>query len=144
MSKKQETDIPIEKALSKTLKRAYNIMHVTSNKIFKNSKITVAQFDMMETILLSPEKGLSIQDISKKTVSLQPNTTRMVADLENAGLVERSSGEDRRTVIVKVTPKGKSIVTDIQKPLMQSHFDQYQNLNEEEKHQLNELLEKIC
>jgi len=135
--------MPIEKLTSRNFKRAYNIMHVGANKLFKGMEITVAQFDLLETILLSENTSLSIQDIASKTVSLQPNITRMVAELENAGLVERTSGTDRRIVIVKLTPRGKQLVTECQKSLLDLHVSQYKNLSKEELYQLNDLLIKI-
>ena len=103
------SDMPIEKQTSRNLKRAYNIMHVGSNKLFKSFEVTVAQFDLMETILLSENQSLTIQDLASRTISLQPNITRMVAELESAGFVERSSGADRRIVIVQLTPREGTI-----------------------------------
>ena len=143
MSNEPISNMPIEKLTSRNLKRAYNIMHVGSNKLFKNLEITVAQFDLMETILLSENQSLTIQEIASKTVSLQPNITRMVAELEGAGLVERSSGNDRRIVIVKLTGRGRQLVTECQKSLFELHVSQYKNLSKEELIQLNELLIKI-
>lgn len=143
MGNNLNTAMQIEKLLSRNLKRAYNIMHVNTNKLFREFEITVAQFDLMETILLSRDQALSIQDISSGTVSLQPNTTRMVAELENLGLVKRSSGSDRRTVIVKITARGKQLVSEIQKPLLDLHKSQYKSLTDNELNDLNELLIKI-
>ena len=144
MSSTQIPDMPIEKLTSRNLKRAYNVLHVGSNKLFKSMEITVAQFDLLETILSSETRALTIQDIASKTVSLQPNITRMVAELENAGLVERTSGTDRRIVIVRLTPRGKELVIQIQKPLLDLHLSQYRYLSKEELNQLNELLIKIA
>ena len=143
MSNAQKSDVPIEKLTSKNLKRAYNIMHVGMFKLFKNIEITVAQFDLMETILLSENQALSIQDLASRTTSLQPNITRMVSELENAGFVERTSGPDRRTVMVLVTSHGEQLLADIQKPLLEFHESQYKPLNKEELYTLNELLIKI-
>jgi DNA-binding MarR family transcriptional regulator len=143
MSNIPETDIPIEKLISRNLKRAYNIMHGGTYQLFRNLEITVAQFDLMETILLSRKHALSIQKLASSTVSYQPNITRMVAELENAGLLVRSSGDDRRTVIVQLTPKGKRLVAEIQRPLLELHLSQYQNLSKEELYLLNGMLIKI-
>jgi DNA-binding MarR family transcriptional regulator len=97
----------------------------------------------METILLSPVKALSIQELTTNTVSYQPNITRMVVGLENDGFVERSSGDDRRIVMVSVTSKGKKLVAEIQKSLMELHLFQYKNLSREELNLLNDMLIKI-
>ena len=64
MSNNPKPDIPIEKILSRNLKRAYNIMHAGTYKVFKDLEITAAQFDLMETILLSEKKALSIQELA--------------------------------------------------------------------------------
>ncbi len=143
MSSVPKSDQPIEKRASKNLKRAYNIMHVAMFKLFKNIEITAAQFDLMETVLLSENQALSIQDLASRTTSLQPNITRMVSELENANFVERSGGPDRRTVFVQLTPKGRQLVADIQKPLLELHVSQYKTLSKEELYMLNELLIKI-
>lgn len=143
MSKTAESDVPIEKTLSRNLKRAYNIMHGGTHTVFKDLVITAAQFDLMETILLSPVKALSIQELTTNTVSYQPNITRMVVGLENDGFVERSSGDDRRIVMVRVTSKGKKLVAEIQKSLMELHLFQYKNLSREELYLLNDMLIKI-
>jgi len=143
MSEAYKPDIPIEKSTSKNLKRAYNIMHVGTNRVFKNTAITVAQFDLMETILLSKDQALSIQDLTERTVCLQPNITRMVAELESTGLVMRKSGTDRRIVMVQLTPLGAEMVAGIQKPLYEFHLLQYKNLTGEELSLLNDLLGKL-
>ena len=144
MSNETITKMPIEKLTSRNLKRAYNVMHVGANKLFKGMEITVSQFDLLETILLSENQALTIQDIASRTVSLQPNITRMVAELESSGLVERTSGTDRRIVIVKLTPRGKQLVTECQKSLLDLHVSQYKSLSGEELNQLNDLLIKIA
>ena len=143
MSKTAESDIPIEKTLSRNLKRAYNIMHGGTYKVFKNIEITAAQFDLMETILLSQKKTLSIQELTSDTVSYQPNITRMVVGLESDGFVKRSSGDDRRIVMVSVTSKGIKLVAEIEKSLMKLHLSQYKDLSQEDLHLLNEMLIKI-
>ena len=143
MNNVAKPDMPIEKSASRNLKRAYNLMHVETFKLFKNIEITVGQFDLLETILLSENQALSIQDLASMMISLQPNITRMVSELENTGYVERTSGSDRRTVIVQLTPKGEQLVADIQEPLLEFHLSQYNMLSGEELYMLNELLIKI-
>ena len=143
MKNNPKPDVPIEKILSRNLKRAYNIMHGGTYKVFKNLEITAAQFDLMETILLSEKKALSIQELASNTVSYQPNITRMVVGLENDDFVKRTSGDDRRIVMVSVKSKGEKIVAEIQKSLMDLHLSQYKNLSREELYLLNGMLIKI-
>lgn len=105
-------------------------------------EITISQFDLMETILLS-EETLTIQALASKTLNLQPNITKLVVDLENKGMATRTNGKDRRTVIVRLTPKGIEMVKKFQKPLLEMHYLQFKNLSKEEVRTLYELLVKI-
>jgi DNA-binding MarR family transcriptional regulator len=136
-------NVSIEKSLAKSLKRAYNLMHVEVKKFFKKLEINIIQFDLMENILLSKEKMLTIQELASRTLSLQPNITKSITELEKAGFIERSSGEDRRIVMIKVTPKGENLVDKIQTYLQEFNSFQFQNLTNAEKHMLDELLKKI-
>ncbi|MGD9163107.1 MAG: winged helix DNA-binding protein [Desulfobacteraceae bacterium] len=135
--------IPIEKSLSRNLKRAYNFMHIEVKNFFKKLEISIIQFDLMETILFSKEKMLSVQELTSKTLSVQPNTTKNITELENAGFVERLSGKDRRIVMIRVTPKGKKFVVEMQKYLQEFYLSQFQPLTVEERYLLNDLLLKI-
>lgn len=135
--------IPIEKSLSRNLKRAYNYMHIETKKMFKKLEISIIQFDLLETILFSKEKMLSIQELTSKTLSVQPNTTKNITELENAGFVERLSVEDRRIVMIKVAPKGEKFVNEMQKKMYEFYLSEFQPLTKKEKNLLNDLLLKI-
>lgn len=141
-SKKIPLDIPIEKLVFRNLKRAYDTLHVETFKLFKNFEITLGQFDLMETILLSEKKALSVQEIAVKTVSLQPNITREIAALTKIGLVSRTKNKnDRRTVLVQLTERGKQLLKDIQKPLLDLHFSQFKEFTKNDLYLFNEFLE---
>lgn len=143
MSHSKEKDVPIEKILSRNLKRAYNIMHSATSRLFKEYQITPVQFELMETVLLSNKHALSIQGITSSMVSYQPNVTRLVIILEDKGMLVRSGGIDRRFVMVQITSKGRELVDEIQKQLLEIHYSQYKKLSKAELSLLNELLKKI-
>ena len=142
-NKNISSDLPIEKLIFRNLKRAYDTLHVETFKLFKNFEITLGQFDLMEAILLSKKKALSVQELAVKTVSLQPNITREIAALSKIGLVSRTKNErDRRTVLVQLTARGKQLLKKIQKPLLELHFSQFKKFSEDDLYLFNELLKK--
>ena len=137
------TDMPIEKQLFRNLKNAYDLLHIELFKLFKKFEITVAQFDLMETILFSPNRALSIRELASSTVSLQPNITRAVAILEKSGLVRRTKSQtDRRTVIVGLTSKGERLLARIQPPLLDLHIAQFGKFSADELRIFNKLARK--
>ena len=136
--------IPVEKRLFRNLKRAHDSLHVKAYKLFKPYKITMGQFDLMETILLSPDKALSIQEIALCTVSLQPNVTRSVGKLEKANLVScTKSSNDNRTVMVTLTEEGTRLISRIQKPLLELHISQFKNFEYDELISFNNFVKRI-
>jgi DNA-binding MarR family transcriptional regulator len=135
--------LPLEKKAFRNLKRTYDKLHVEFFKLLKRFEITGPQFDLIETILLSKEGTLSIQELAERMVSLQPNITRMVDGLELAGLLRRVKGEnDRRIVKVKLTNAGHELIEMIRVPLLELHMAQFAHLSEDELRLFNHLLEK--
>ena len=137
-------ETPVEKLLFQNLKRAYDSLHVKAYQLFKPFKITIGQFDLMESILNSPEKVLSIQQIAQRTVSLQPNVTRSVGILEKTGLVScTKNASDGRIVMVKLTKKGARLISEIQKPLLDLHIEQFKDFNRDELRLFNIFVKRI-
>ena len=99
---------------------------------------TLIMEENRDGVLVTPPQERALENLLKIESNL-----KNVAELENAGLVKRSSGDDRRFVMVKVTPKGEKLVAKIQKHLQEFHTMQYKNLSNAERYLLDELLIKI-
>ena len=137
-------NLTLEKKAFRNLKRTYDAIHVNFFKLFKSFKITGAAFDLLETILLSKKASLSIQDLSERMVTRQPNITRTVVGLELAGLLKREKSEnDRRIVLVKLTNYGYQLIESIRVQLLELHKAQFAHLSEDELRTFIYLLEKV-
>ena len=72
-----------------------------------------------------------------------PDVTRLVDRLEAATLVERCRiAEDRRVVQVKITPKGLSILAELDEPLVRMNHKLLGHMSGDELRDLSRLLEK--
>ena len=76
--------------------------------------ITASQLSVLTT--LARHEALTLGELAAHEGVQPPSVTRMVDNLERAGLVARgASPTDRRTVMARLTPKGRKAVEDIRR-----------------------------
>jgi MarR family 2-MHQ and catechol resistance regulon transcriptional repressor len=125
------------------LARASDTMAMLTAKDIDRCGITVSQFGIMETLgHLGPMK---IGEICSKKLMTGGNTTVVVDNLEKQGLIERiKDPEDRRASIIRLTAKGEEKFKQMF-PAHATCVEQlvWSSLNEDEIHQLSELLKKL-
>ncbi len=94
------------------IRAASRIITQLFDEILKPSGLQITQFAVLVgvQILDSP----SISKLARGLVMDRTTLTRGLKPLENEGLIKITSGEDKRTHFVKITPKGK---TALQKTL---------------------------
>ncbi len=94
------------------IRAASRIITQLFDEILKPSGLQITQFAVLVgvQILDSP----SISKLAKGLVMDRTTLTRGLKPLENEGLIKITSGDDKRTHFVKITPKGK---TALQKTL---------------------------
>ena len=93
-------------------------IHQLSNRIFTKklkdyhlSEINSAQGKII--FVLWQNDGISIQELAKRTSLEKSTLTRMLERLESSGhLLRVPSKEDRRKVIIQLTPKDERLIND--------------------------------
>ncbi len=72
-------------------------------------------------------------EVASRMISHLPDITRLVDSLEAGGLVERCrTQEDRRLVLVKITPPGLAVLAALDAPVLELHRKQLGHLTPEE------------
>ena len=80
-------------------------------------QVSFAQFFLLGHI--ASHDGLSMTEVAEKMSHTTAAATGLVDRLENLGYVQRMHGEvDRRKVLVKITPKGGSLVERIRQDIV--------------------------
>jgi MarR family 2-MHQ and catechol resistance regulon transcriptional repressor len=104
--------------------------------------LTISQFAVLEALYhLGP---LRPNVISAKTLRSPGNLTLVLDNLEKAGLVTRTrAADDRRALVVALTPKGKKIITRILPNHLAAIVAQMSVLTAEEQKQLGALCKKL-
>ncbi|MCK5456130.1 MAG: MarR family transcriptional regulator [Melioribacteraceae bacterium] len=104
--------------------------------------LTNPQFNVLE--VLNSEGPISLKDISKKLNVTGANITCVMDNLEKHNFAERiPSRNDRRIIKAEMTEEGKKIFNEITPVYLESITEETNNLNDEEKVQLLELLTKL-
>ena len=94
------------------LMRAANAARNNASRHLGGTGLTLTQFAVLEALYhLGP---LSLSDIAQKILTTGGNLTMVLGNLEKQGLAGRQkSPEDRRVLIVVLSPKGKALIRKI-------------------------------
>jgi DNA-binding MarR family transcriptional regulator len=80
--------------------------------------------------------------LAARLVSRAPDITRLLDKLEERGLIERERPADnRRMVLIALTPAGRALLADLDEPVRACHVRQLGHLSEPELRELIKLLE---
>lgn len=108
----------------------------------KPSEIRVLFCVKKSTNLTLPE--MKVSEISRRLQVTSPTITQLLKGLESNGLIERHIDTiDRRSVGVKLTPKGEAVAQQAMDTFLASMNGLIEYLGEEQSNQLAELLSKV-
>jgi DNA-binding MarR family transcriptional regulator len=95
-------------------------------------------------ILIGAKVPIPCQLVGERLIQSVPDVTRLLDRMEKEGLVERTrSAEDRRVVLVSVTPEGRRRSNRLTQPTLALHERQMKALSATELRQLESLLAKL-
>ncbi len=120
----------------------YNILFDRVSDYLQDWKLTPAQFNILMVVdKHGKEKGISQVDISKKLIVTPSNTTRLLEKMETEQLIVRSALQgDRRVNLVRVTPKGSSLLDKVWPGYKKTLQEAVEVLNGEDQKQAASLL----
>ena len=123
-----------------------SLLKKRADVFFKNFGLTDVQFNVMMLLHYhsGTEGGLSQAQLSDMMLVNRANVTTLIDRMEKASLVMRTSiSGDRRTNIIKLTPKGKKLFTKVE-PLYAAQIKQVMaNFSQSEQKKLITALEKV-
>jgi MarR family transcriptional regulator, organic hydroperoxide resistance regulator len=120
--------------------------HLTteSNALFRDHGLTSAQFNVLRILILGPHEGVPCSRIAEELIHRVPDVTRLVDRMLKAGLVTRErSTEDRRVVLVRLTPEGREACEALYGPLNTLHKRQFAHLDRSSVKALDRLLRDV-
>jgi DNA-binding MarR family transcriptional regulator len=83
--------------------------------------LTLQQFNVLRILRGAGPKGLPTLDIAERMIEQAPGITRLLDRLEKKALVRRERcPEDRRQVLVAITPGGLRLLADLDGPVAEA------------------------
>jgi DNA-binding MarR family transcriptional regulator len=89
------------------------LIQLCDNELRRDCGIPMVWYDVLVKLWLAPEQSLRMSELADQALLSRSWLTRRVIQLEQAGLVERTSADgDRRGVRATMTEKGKQVFLD--------------------------------
>jgi DNA-binding MarR family transcriptional regulator len=123
--------------------RTYDRLRVVEDELFDRWRLTAQQYNLLRLLKAAHPDPVPTLKLAGRLVSRAPDITRMLDRLEAAGLTHRvRSAEDRRAVLVGLTPAGLDLLRQIAGPLRACHEQQLGHLTPAELQTLIALLKR--
>lgn len=125
-----------------TLLRTADRLEYRSGQLFRQYGLTNSQYNVLR-ILRGEGEPLPSLEIGRRMLQPVPAMTGLIDRLQKLGLVERQRvSVDRRQILVKLTEKGESLVSQIDEPLKSLMQNMFRQFSHEELDTLKDLLER--
>lgn len=125
-----------------SLWRTYDRLRAIEEALFDRWNLTAQQYNVLRLLEAKHPEPMATLQLSAKLVSRAPDITRMLDKLEGQGwIVRERSSEDRRAVLVALTPKGLALLKEMAGPVKHMHVAQTGHLTVDQMRSLLELLE---
>jgi len=124
MSGKLQAEIRQKRPFASPAAEAYlNVLRTADRlgeafeSVLKPFGLTPTQYTVLRILAGAGKAGLSCSEISERMLTRDPDMTRLLDRLERAGHVTRArEARDRRVITVRLAPKGRALLADLQGP----------------------------
>jgi len=123
--------------------RTYDRMRMLEDELFSKYELTPQQYNALRLLKAAYPKPIPTLVIASRLISRAPDITRLLDKLHERKLVERQRPADnRRTVMVNITPAGLELLSNLAADVRQCHERQLGHLSSSETKLLVDLLQK--
>lgn len=120
----------IEQEAYLSLWRTYDRLRAVEDELFSHWELTPQQYNVLRLLKADHPEPLATLTLMSRLVSRAPDITRMLDKLEMRKLINRSKRKnDRRSVMINITPAGLTLLHEISAPLQAAHEKQLGHLS---------------
>jgi DNA-binding MarR family transcriptional regulator len=132
-----------EEATFLDLLRTTDVLSRGLVQALKAAELSPNQYNVLRILRGAPE-GLPCGEIGNRMITRDPDITRLLDRLARRGLVARKrQAKDRRTVVTRITPAGRKLLSRLDRPVQSTHRRQLRQLGRRGRETLGRLL-RIC
>jgi DNA-binding MarR family transcriptional regulator len=127
-----------------SLWRTYDRLRAIEDEVLAEFELTAQQYNVLRLLKAAHPEPVPTLQLSSRLISRAPDITRMLDRLQEKDWVQRlRSEEDRRAVLVAITPKGLELLKTMSDPIKKMHAAQVGHLTAEETETLCDLLASV-
>lgn len=113
--------------------------------LLRPAGITPEQYHVLRVLRDAGAGGLACSAVAERSVSGDPDVTRLLDRLEKQGWVSRvRESSDRRVVTARITNDGLRLLQDLDEPVAALHARQVERLGAGELPSLREMLQQLA
>lgn len=132
-----------EEALFVELVRTADRLSRGPAQLLRKHQLSPAPYNVLRILRGAPD-GLLCGEIAARMITREPDITRLLDRLEKRGLIRRCrEDEDRRRVLVRITPAGLDLLSRLDPPIQQLHRRQLGHLSGKPLQTLSKLLAAV-
>ena len=127
-----------------SLFRAQHELFAAMAADFHGTAITQAEYDVLLTVVRSPEMTARLRDVTSNMLISQPSVSRLVDRMVARGLIEKCPDpQDGRGALIRATEEGARAFRAVATVHGRSIAERMSKLDDEELHALRELTQKL-
>jgi MarR family transcriptional repressor of emrRAB len=131
-------------ALVRLVKHLHKRVHDDANAALKPFGLNHAQYNLLMMLYGTDGQGLSASELAQSSGEKAANITRLTNELCEKGLIERAASEDdRRKLILSLTPAGVSLIERFLPAICSLLDEQTKGLDAREQAELERLLKRF-
>ena len=113
--------------------------------VLRGAGITPEQYHVLRVLRDAGAGGLACSAVAERSVSGDPDVTRLLDRLEKHGWVSRSrESSDRRVVTARITAEGRHLLDELEEPVAALHARQFDEVASSEQASLRALLQTLA
>ena len=133
----------VEQAAFLNLWRTYDLLKADEDRLFGAHDLSAQQYNTLRLLRAVHPKRVPTLELGSRLVSRAPDMTRLLDRLEARGLIDRERlSENRRVVLIGITPAGVELLDSLADPVRQCHAQQLGHMTPQELATLNRLLNR--
>lgn len=142
--KQSKPFVHIEEELSLALFKVSYDLESELIRAIKIEGLSGPQYNILRILRGAGDEGLACSALSKRLLVKAPDITRLLDRMEKLELISRQREvQDRRVVIARISQTGLESLERLDSPLSDMQKLHFQNLKDQEKEQLIDLLNKL-
>lgn len=140
LRKRSDFKVPEQEAMLNIVRTAACLQE-PGERLLKSHGVSGPLYNILRIVRGVGGDGTPSGEIGEQMVTPTPDVTRLVDRLEKLGLATRHRKDcDRRVVLVRLTPKGRRLLTKLDPLVEQMHRDVLGHLTKTELQSINELM----